>query len=135
LGSACCSWLAFSGARSAGVGAFDFKYTGTATAKLATPTRGAVTSSNPDYSKLKVSITIAMPSGPKMPLFKDKPVSELAQMASQMAGKAGGAQPMAPAGVDSSPVFSVTKYTCSGDELKLLADKAGVVWTFSRAKG
>jgi hypothetical protein len=120
---------------SAGVGGFDFNYSGTATAKLATPTRGAVTSSNPDYSKLKVSVTVAMPSGPKMPIFKDKPVSELAQMASQMAGKPGGAQPAAPAGVDSSPVFSVTKYTCSGDDLKLLAEKAGVTWTFTRSKG
>jgi hypothetical protein len=70
-----------------------------------------------------------------MPIFKDKPVSELAKMASQMAGKPGAAGPMAPAGVDSSPVFSVTKYSCTGDELKLSAEKAGVTWTFSRAKG
>lgn len=115
-----------------GAGAsFDFQYSGKATATLTTPSRGTVASSNPNYAGLKVSTNVQIPGAGKIALFKNKPVSELAQMASAVVG---GKAPAAgaPPGMDSSPIFSNSRYTCAGDTLTLSGDKLAAQWAFAR---
>jgi hypothetical protein len=115
-----------------GAGAsFDFQYSGKASGTLTTPTRGTIASSKSDYSGLKVTTNVQIPGAGKIALFKNKPVSELAQMAAAVAG---GKAPAAgaPPGIDSSPVFSNSRYTCEGDTLSLSGDKLAAEWVFTR---
>lgn len=115
-----------------GAGAsFDFQYSGKATGTLTTPSRGTIASSNPNYAGLKVSTNVQIPGAGKIALFKNKPVSELAQMASAIVG---GKAPAAgaPPGIDSSPIFSNSRYTCAGDTLTLSGDKLAAQWVFAR---
>lgn len=115
-----------------GAGAnFDFQYSGKATATLSTPTRGNISSAKADYSGLKVTTNVQIPGAGKMALFKNKPVSELAQMASAVVG---GKAPAAgaPPGIDASPVFSNSHYTCEGNTLTLSGDKLAAQWVFAR---
>jgi hypothetical protein len=117
--------------KGAGAG-FDFQYSGKATATLSTPTRGTIASSKPDYSSLRVTTNVQLPGAGKVAIFKNKPVSELAQMVTGVVtGKAPAAA--APPGIDSSPVFSNSRYTCAGDTLTLSGDKLDAQWTFARA--
>ncbi len=112
-----------------GAGAsFDFQYSGKATGTLTTPTRGTIASAKPDYSALRVSTNVQLPGAGKLALFKNKPVSELAQMASAVVGKAAAAPP----GIDSSPIFSNSRYSCEGDTLTLSGDKLAAQWVFAR---
>jgi hypothetical protein len=114
---------------------FDFQYSGKATATLSTPSRGAVASSKPDYARLRVTATVNIPGAGKLDLFKNKPVSELAQMATAMTGakEPGGAPPP---GLDTSPIFSTTHYTCADGRLTLDGtDKLAATWTFVRDGG
>jgi hypothetical protein len=115
---------------------FDFKYAGRAGALLSTPTRGALASAKPDYSGLRVSADVQLPGVGRFSVLKDKPVSELAQMASALAGqKAPSAAAAAtPPGIDPSPIFSTTRYACQGDTLTFFADKGGAEWAFSRTR-
>jgi hypothetical protein len=121
-----------------GAGAdFDFAYSGKASATLATPTRGAITSQKPDYAGLRVSANVQVPGAGKFPILKDKAVTELAQMASAIAAGKAPVKPGAagtPPGIDSTPVFSTTRYTCEGDTLKLSADKPAAEWVFARVR-
>jgi hypothetical protein len=115
-----------------GAGAsFDFQYSGKATATLSTPARGTIASAKPDYSALKVSTNVQIPGAGKIAVFKNKPVSELAQMASAVVG---GKVPAAgaPPGIDASPVFSNSRYSCDGDTLTLSDDKLAAQWVFTR---
>jgi hypothetical protein len=114
---------------------FEFQYSGKASATLATKTRGAISSQSPDYSGLKVSVSFGMPGAGKVPLFKNKPVSELAQMATAMTGAKGAPAAAPPPGIDSSPVFSTSSYTCQGATLTLVSAKPAVTWSFKRAGG
>ena len=115
-----------------GAGAsFDFQYSGKATATLSTPTKGTIASAKPDYSALRVSTNISLPGAGKLALFKNKPVSELAAMASTIVGKAAPAA-APPPGVDTSPIFSNSRYTCEGDTLTLSGDKLAAQWVFAR---
>jgi hypothetical protein len=119
-------------AKSAGAG-FDFQYSGKATATLSTPTRGNVVSDKADYSGLRVTVNVHLPGAGKLALLKDKPLSELSQMAS---GVIGGKAPTAaaPPGIDASPVFSSSRYTCEADTLTILGDKLAAQWLFTRDK-
>lgn len=114
---------------------FDFKYAGKASALLSTPTRGELASAKPDYSGLQVSADVQLPGVGRFSVLKNKPVSELAQMASALVGqKAPSAAAAAtPPGIDPSPIFSTTRYACQGDSLTFFADKGGAEWAFSRA--
>lgn len=115
-----------------GAGAnFDFQYSGKASGKLSTPTRGTIASTSTDYSSLRVTTNVSLPGAGKLALFKNKPVSELAQMvAGAVPGKAPAAA--APPGIDSSPIFSNSRYTCAGDTLTLSGDKLAAEWSFTR---
>jgi len=103
---------------------FDFHYSGKATALLKTPSAGVITAAQSDYSGLKASATIHMPSGGTMPLLTNVPV---ANMAPTTASPAGTTQ-----GIDSSPVLSADSYTCSASTLTLTSSIAHTQWTFSR---
>ena len=103
---------------------FDFHYSGKATALLKTPSAGVITAVQSDYSGLKASATIHMPSGGTMPLLTNVPV---ANMAPTTASPAGTTQ-----GIDSSPVLSADSYTCSGSTLTLTSSIAHTEWSFSR---
>lgn len=118
--------------KGAGV-SFDFQYSGKATATLSTPTRGAIASSKADYAGLRVTASVQIPGAAKMDLFKNKPVSELAQMAGAVAGgKAATGAP--PPGLDSAPIFSTSRYTCADGVLTLdNGDQLAAKWTFVRA--
>jgi hypothetical protein len=117
-----------------GAANFDFRYSGTASATLTTKTRGSISSENPDYSGLKVSASFGMPGVGKMPIFKDKPVAELAKVAAGIAGaKAPGAAAAPPPGIDANPIFSTSSYTCEGSALTLVSATPAVTWTFKRA--
>lgn len=114
---------------------FEFRYSGKATATLTTPARGVLGSSKSDYSALRVTANVDVPGAGKIALLKDKPMSELAQMAAGIAGaKAPGTAPAngAPRGIDSSPVFSNTRYTCEGDTLTLHGGAQALEWVFAR---
>jgi hypothetical protein len=111
---------------------FDFQYAGKATAKLSTPSRGALASSKSDYAGLRVTASAQIPNAGKISLFKNKPVSELAQMVAGVAGaKAAPGAP--PPGLDSSPIFSTTRYTCADGTLTLeSSDQLAAKWIFAR---
>jgi hypothetical protein len=116
--------------KGAGAG-FDFQYSGKVTGTLSTPARGTIASVKPDYSSLRVSTNVQIPGAGKIALFKDKPVNELAQtLTGVVPGKAPAAAP--PPGIDSSPIFSNSRYTCAGDTLTLSGDKLGAEWAFAR---
>jgi len=119
-------------AKGAGVG-FDFQYSGKATAALSTPTRGAIASSKADYAGLRVTASVQIPGAAKVDLFKNKPVSELAQMAAAVAGgKVATGAP--PPGLDSAPIFSTSRYTCADGVLTLdNGDQLAAKWTFVRS--
>ena len=119
-------------AKGAGV-SFDFQYSGKASATLSTPTRGALASSKADYAGLRVTASVQIPGATKVGLFKNKPVSELAQMATAVAGaKAPAGAP--PPGLDSTPIFSTSRYTCADGMLTLdSSDQLAAKWTFVRA--
>jgi hypothetical protein len=103
---------------------FDFHYSGKATALLKTPSAGVITAAQSDFSGLKASATIHMPSGGTMPLLTNVPV---AKMAPTTASPAGTAQ-----GIDSSPVLSADSYTCSASTLTLTSSIAHTQWSFTR---
>ncbi len=113
---------------------FDFKYAGKASATLSTPTRGSLASAKPDYSDLRVNADVQMPGVGNFSVLKNKPLSELAQMAAELPGKKAPTAPAAatPPGIDTNPIFSTTRYTCQGDSLTFFSDKAGAEWVFSR---
>lgn len=116
---------------------FDFRYSGTATGTLKTPSLGKFESENPDYSKLKVSANAKIPGAGAVPVFKDTPVADLVKMASGMAAAAKGA-PGAPAmgapkGIDSAPIFSSSAYECRPDSLTLTGAQ-NLVWEFVRTR-
>lgn len=116
-----------------GGASFDFQYSGQAKATLKTPARGALESSNADYAALKVSVNVELPGAGKLNLFKAKPVSALAQMASAVVGgKAPAGAGAPPPGIDSSPIFSTSRYSCEGDTLTLDGDKLAAKWSFAR---
>jgi hypothetical protein len=122
--------------------AFDFKYNGKATGNLKTPTRGTIVSDGTNLADLRVTATAKLPGAGAVPLFKDTRVSELASMATAIAGavpnlpKGANAQPAAapnPAsGIDASPVFSSSRYTCQGDTLTLDNAQGVATWVFKR---
>jgi hypothetical protein len=118
-------------AKGAGVD-FDFRYSGKASAKLSTPTRGAIASSKADYAELRVTASVQIPGATKVELFKNKPVAELAQMATAVAGaKAAAAAP--PPGLDSAPIFSTSRYACADGMLTLdSSDQLAAKWAFVR---
>jgi hypothetical protein len=119
-------------AKGAGVN-FDFQYSGKASATLSTPTRGALASSKADYAGLRVTASVQIPGATKMDLFKNKPVSELAQMATAVAGAKAPAG-ASPPGLDSTPIFSTSRYTCADGVLTLdSSDQLAAKWTFARA--
>jgi hypothetical protein len=100
---------------------FDFRYSGKATALLSTPTRGILESKDASYAALRVTANVQLPGAGSIPLFKDKPVTELAAMGAALAGAAKGLAKGAPSaaaspgaavgatpaqGIDSNPVFA-----------------------------
>lgn len=125
---------------------FDFRYSGKASAMLSSPTRGNLQAQNADYAGLHVSATVKLPGAGAIPLFKDKPVSELAAMGAALAGSKGlpkglasaasspaAAQAEGPAkGIDSNPVFASNRYTCEGDALSFRGGEHGFEWLFAR---
>ena len=119
-------------AKGAGVD-FDFQYSGKASATLSTPTRGALASSKADYAGLRVTASVQLPGATKMDLFKNEPLSKLAQMATAVTGaKAAAGAP--PPGLDSTPIFSTSRYACTGGVLTLdSSDQLAAKWTFVRA--
>jgi hypothetical protein len=115
-----------------GAGAsFDFQYSGKATGTLTTPARGTIASGKADYSGLKVTTNVQIPGGGKLALFKNKPIGELAQMAASV-GEGRAPAAAAPPGLDSSPIFSNSRYTCEGNTLTLSGDKVAAQWLFAR---
>jgi hypothetical protein len=117
---------------------FDFTYSGKSTAKLMTPNPGSLSASTPDYSKVRVTAKVSVPAAGSVELFKDTPVSELEKLAESVAEPDDDLPLPAPAApppktIDSSPVFSSTRYTCTGNKLQLQGATAGVVWDFERS--
>jgi hypothetical protein len=117
-------------AKGAGV-SFDFQYSGKASATLSTPTRGALASSKADYAGLRVTASMRLPGATKVDLFENEPVSKLAQMATAATGaKAAAGTP--PPGLDSTPIFSTSRYTCRDGMLTLdSSDQLAAKWTFA----
>ncbi|MFZ5897184.1 MAG: hypothetical protein ACOY0T_39360 [Myxococcota bacterium] len=123
---------------------FDFKYSGQATAKLKTPARGTIEAEGAKFDELRVTASAKLPGAGAVPLFKDTKVSELAGMATALAGaapgvpKVPGAVPAPPgnpaSGIDASPVFSNSRYTCQGDSLRLENAQGAATWTFTRVR-
>jgi hypothetical protein len=115
-----------------GAGAnFDFQYSGKATATLSTPARGTITADKADYARLRVTASVQIPGAGKMDVFENKPVSELAQLATAVAST----KPTAgapPPGLDANPIFSTTRYTCKDGKLTLDSDQLAAQWTFVR---
>lgn len=117
--------------------AFNFKYAGTATSTLKTPARGTIVSESTNLDALRVNSTINLPGAGAVQLFKDTPVKELARMATAIAGSLPkGADATAAAnpasGIDASPIFSSSHYTCEGDTLTLDNAQGAATWTFKR---
>ena len=117
--------------------AFDFKYAGKATSTLKTPTRGTIVSESTNLDALRVNSTIKLPGAGAVQLFKDTPVKELARMATAIAGSLpkgadapGAANPAS--GIDASPIFSSSHYSCQGDTLTLDNAQGAATWTFKR---
>lgn len=118
--------------------AFDFRYSGTATATLKTPMRGTIKASDAQYSKLNFSVTIKMPTG-EVPLITDRPLKELATEGLALAKAAppspGAAAPGAQAlGVEENPAFSSSVYTCADSLLTLYGKENSVRWRFVKAE-
>ena len=124
--------------KSAGM-TFDFRYAGKASATLSTPARGTMTARDANYSALRVTANLALPGAGKIAMFKDKPVSELTEMATAIAGSVGkkGAPPATPGasapGIEASPVFSNNRYECEVQNLKLYGGAQTAEWLFTRA--
>ena len=118
---------------------FDFKYSGKARGTLTTPTAGKIESKQADYAGLRVTANVKLPGAGSMPMFKDTPISDLVKMAEGMAAKTGAPSTPAagkpPQGIDATPVFSSSRYTCSPELLTLQGDQLDVVWLFARDKG
>jgi hypothetical protein len=113
----------------------DYTYSGKGQAVMHTPRRGSVTWDKADISGIRVTATANVPGVGRMPIFKDKPLSELAAMGSALAqGLAKAAQPRTAsgAGMGNNPVFSAESYTCDASALTLKATQAGVEWVFAR---
>jgi hypothetical protein len=98
---------------------------------------------------LRVTATVKLPGAGSTPLFKDKPVTELATLGTALAGAGKGlpgvkpapaqaaagsaSQPGTPSnGIDSSPVFASSRYTCEGDALLLRGAEHAFEWKFVR---
>jgi hypothetical protein len=127
---------------------FEFRYSGKATATLKTPSPGTVTSEQSDYSGLRVTASAKLPGAGSVALFKDTPLTQLANMGAALAGVGkggaakGAASAAAPAasgavatpGIDSSPVFSSNRYTCGGDSLRLYGGEQPLEWVFERVR-
>lgn len=127
---------------------FDFRYSGKATALLSTPARGTLEGKDASYAGLRVTANVQLPGAGSIPLFKDKPLTELATMGVALAGAAKGlakgvpsaaAAPGAPGGatpaqgIDSNPVFASNRYTCEGNSLSFRGGERGFEWLFTRA--
>jgi hypothetical protein len=143
-GATTLDFASMSDIRATGAGvAFDFRYSGKATATLKTPAIGKFESENADYSTLKVTANVKVPGAGSIPMFKDTPVADLVKMANGMAGAvknmpgagaAPGAAPGGPAkGIDAAPVFSSSSYVCRPDSL-ILSGPQQTEWTFVRTK-
>ena len=103
---------------------------------------------NASYADLRVTANVQLPGAGSIPLFKDKPLTELATMGVALAGAAKGlakgvpsaaAAPGAPAaatpaqGIDSNPVFASNRYTCEGNSLSFRGGERGFEWLFTRS--
>lgn len=120
---------------------FDFKYSGKATATLLADSE-TITSSDADWSGLRVTATANIPGVGKMPLVEDKPVSQLAALGKGVADSLGidsaepPEAPPPPQGIDASPVLSSSSYTCSDGVLKITSKQAaGATWEFAKQPG
>jgi hypothetical protein len=118
---------------------FDFRYSGRATGTLKTPSPGVLESSDTEWGRLRVTATANVPGMGKMPLLKETPVSQLAALGTALGDEIASAQPAAPPapqGIDSSPVLSSSRYTCTADTLTLNPKEAkGATWVFAKQPG
>jgi hypothetical protein len=118
---------------------FDFHYSGRATGTLKTPSAGTLESSDTEWGRLRVTATANVPGMGKMPLLKETPVSQLAALGTALGGQIASAEPAAPPapqGIDSSPVLSSSRYTCTADTLTLSPKEAtGATWVFAKQPG
>ncbi len=118
---------------------FDFSYSGQSTAHLATPRRGTLEVTRPDYSKVKVTAKVSIPGAGSIQLFKDTPIRELLQ-ATKSAAEADDDLPLPepsgppPTTIDPSPVFSASAYECAGNALAFKGPAPGAAWYLERAK-
>lgn len=120
---------------------FDFRYSGKATATL-TSDGETITSSDADWSGLRVTATANIPGIGKMPLVQDTPVSQLAALGKGVADSLGvdSAEPPnappTPQGIDASPVLSSSSFTCTDGVLKITSKQAaGATWEFAKQPG
>lgn len=126
---------------------FDFRYSGKASGTLKSPSRGILQSEAADYTGLRVTATIKLPGAGSVPLLKETPVTQLANMGVALAGAGKGspkAKPSAAApssasqlgtpakGIDSNPIFASSRYTCEGNSLSLRGGEQGFEWLFAR---
>jgi hypothetical protein len=118
---------------------FDFHYSGRATGTLKTPSAGVLESSDTEWARLRVTANANVPGMGKMPLLKETPVSQLAALGTALGDEIASAQPAAPPapqGIDSSPVLSSSRYTCTPDTLTLNPKEAkGATWVFAKQPG
>lgn len=118
---------------------FDFRYSGRATGTLKTPSAGVLESSDTEWGRLRVTATANVPGMGKMPLLKETPVSQLAALGTKLGDEIASAQPAAPPapqGIDSSPVLSSSRFTCTADTLTLNPKEAkGATWLFAKQPG
>jgi hypothetical protein len=120
---------------------FDFRYSGKATATL-TSDGETITSSDADWSGLRVTATANIPGIGKMPLVQDTPVSQLAALGKGVADSLGVDSadppnaPPTPQGIDASPVLSSSSFTCTDGVLKITSKQAaGATWEFAKQPG
>ncbi len=120
---------------------FDFRYSGKATATLIAD-QETITSSDADWSGLRVSATANIPGIGKMPLVQDTPVSQLATLGKGVADSLGidsaapPSAPPAPQGIDANPVLSSSSYTCADGKLKITSKQTGgATWEFAKQPG
>ncbi len=127
-------------ATSSGFG-FDFRYSGTGSATLSTPSASTLHSENADFSAMKVSASVRFRGASTVPLLKETPLSELVKMTEGLAAAAGkpaaAAASAVPArapvrGIDSAPVFASTSYSCAGDTLTIRGEGQHLQWVFAR---
>ena len=118
----------------------DIWYSGTATASLKTPVRGTLVSESTNFDGLRVNAAIDVLGAGLAPLFKDTTVTELERMAAGIEQSLPPRNSSAPGamnpllGIDASPVFSSSHYTCQGDTLTLENAEGGATWTFIRTR-